>query len=246
MTLKRLHFLLLFAMLSAAVCVAQQHAPPAPAPAGEHAAPVPAGPAHAAPAHPPGPASAGGHAEKPFVLFGKWHVPPLLVEIFRWANFLVLFGALLYLMRRPAADFFAARGKAITEGLESGRRASEEASQKVREINRRLASLESEIAAMRAAAAGEGQAEADRLRQAVRAEVQKIFAGSEQEVRALTKAARNELKGYAAGLAVELAEQRIRGRMTPEKQAELLRGYSAEIGGHGRRESAGSGGKEKN
>ena len=189
-------------VLLAAVCFAQQH----------------------------GEAPAGKHAEAPLVLFGKWHVPPLLVELLHWTNFLVLFGLLGWLLRRPIADFFAARSRAIQEGLESGRRAGEEAAQRAQEIERRLAGLESEIAKLRAAISHEGQAEFERLRRAAQAETEKVFASAEQEIRALARAARGDLKSYVAVLAVELAEQRIRARMTPQKQAELVRVYAGDLG----------------
>jgi F0F1-type ATP synthase membrane subunit b/b' len=34
-----------------------------------------------------------------------------------------------------------------------------------------------------------------------------------------------ELKRYAAGLAVELAEQKVRARMTPDAQDSLVQGF---------------------
>ena len=57
------------------------------------------------------------------------------------------------------------------------------------------------------------------------AEIAKIQAHSEQEIASAGKAARMELKRYAAELAVELAEQKVRARMTPDAQDALVQGF---------------------
>ena len=146
--------------------------------------------------------------------------------IFKWANFLAFFGLLGYLLRQPIKEFFAGRTRAIQEGLESGRRAREEAAQRLQEIEGRLERLEAEMAELWANADSEADTERTRLREAVRAETERILAAAEQEMRTLAKTARGELKSYVAGLAAELAEQRIRGRLPPERQAALLREYA--------------------
>ena len=151
--------------------------------------------------------------------------------ILKWVNFLVFFGLLGYLLRHPIKEFFASRTRAIQEGLESGRRAREEAAQRLQEIEGRLERLEVEMAELRANADSEAETERTRLREAAGAETERIFASAEQEMRALAKSARGELKSYVAGLAAELAEQRIRGHLTPERQVALLREYAGSLRG---------------
>lgn len=218
-TLPRLLFLLFSLALAAVALAGQQHsAPPAQQPG-------------ASPAQPP--------AGEPPASRGSEHAPQeaehhpksgLLEGVFKWTNFLALFGLLGYLLRHPMREFFLGRTRAILQSLEEGRRAREEAAERLKEIESRLARLEWEIAELRRAAAGEADTERDRLRRAARAETERIFALAEQESRALARAARGELKSYAAGLAVELAEQRIRARLTPERQAALVREYAMNLG----------------
>ena len=81
------------------------------------------------------------------------------------------------------------------------------------EVDRRLASLESEIAALRNAAQTEGEAERQRLARHTEAEIAKIQSHSEQEIASAAKAARADLKRYSAELAIDLAEQKLRARM---------------------------------
>ena len=48
---------------------------------------------------------------------------------------------------------------------------------------------------------------------------------NEQEIASAAKAARTDLKRYSAQLAVELAERKLRDRMTPDTQNALVRGF---------------------
>jgi F0F1-type ATP synthase membrane subunit b/b' len=71
--------------------------------------------------------------------------------------------------------------------------------------------------------------EIERLAQHTAAEIAKIQAHAEQEIASAGKAARTELKRYSAQLAVELAEQKIRARMTPQTQDALVRGFVRDL-----------------
>ena len=209
-TLPRLWLVLLVFSVAVLAAAQEQHGEPAAQhPAGEHA--PSASPEHAAPA-------------------GEHHPESGLRQgIFKWANFLVFFGLLGYLLRQPVREFFAGRTRAIQEGMESGRRAREEAAERLQEVESRLERLEAEIAELRAIAAREGATERTHLQEAAHGETERIFAVAEQEIRALAKAARGELKSHVAGLAAELAEQRIRARLTPERQVVLLREYTGSL-----------------
>jgi F0F1-type ATP synthase membrane subunit b/b' len=49
------------------------------------------------------------------------------------------------------------------------------------------------------------------------------------EIAAAGKSARIDLKRYAAGVAMQLAEQKIRARMTPAEQDALVAGFAREL-----------------
>ena len=70
---------------------------------------------------------------------------------------------------------------------------------------------------------------AERIARQTAAESAKIQANAEQEIASAAKAARTELRRYAAGLAVELAERQIRARMTPDTQDGLVRGFVRDL-----------------
>ena len=151
------------------------------------------------------------------------------LQIWKWANFLVLAGGLGYLIGKKGGPFFAARSAKIRQEIVAAGEARSQAEARAAEVERRLANLESEIAALRAESGKEEEAETGRFGRHTAAEIAKTQAQAEQEIAAAGKAARLELKRYCADLAVGLAEQKIRARMTPETEDELVRGFIRDL-----------------
>jgi F-type H+-transporting ATPase subunit b len=151
------------------------------------------------------------------------------LQMWKWANFLVLAGAIGYMIGKNAPSFFAARSEQIGKDMADARKEREAAEERAAEVDRRLANLEAEIASLRAHAQEEAEAETQRLAQHTAAEIARIQARAEQEIVSAGKAARLELKRYAAELAIGLAEQKIRVRMTPETQDALVRGFVRDL-----------------
>ncbi len=150
-------------------------------------------------------------------------------EMWKWANFVLLAAGLGYLIGKNAGPFFSARSQQIRKDMTEAQEARRQSEARAAEVDRRLASLETEIAAMRAASQKEMQAETERLARHTEAEIAKIQAHMEQEIASAGKAARMELKRYSAHLAVNLAEQRLRTRMTAATQDSLMRSFVQEL-----------------
>jgi F-type H+-transporting ATPase subunit b len=151
------------------------------------------------------------------------------LELWKWANFLVLAGGLGYLVGKNAGPFFSARSHQIRKDMVEAQEARREAETRAADVDRRLAALDSEIAALRADSQREAQAETERLARHTASEIAKIQANAEREIASAGKAARTELKRYAAELAIALAEQRLRDRITPETQHALVRGFVRDL-----------------
>jgi F-type H+-transporting ATPase subunit b len=151
------------------------------------------------------------------------------LQIWKWANFLVLAGGLGYLIGKKGGPFFAARSVKIRKDMTDAGDARKDAEARAAEVDRRLASLEAEIAALRAESQKEEQAETGRFGRHTAAEIVKTQAQAEEEIVAAGKAARLELKRYCAELAMGLAEQKIRARMTPDTQDALVRGFVRDL-----------------
>ena len=149
--------------------------------------------------------------------------------IYKLVNFAILFGLLGYFLRKPAADFFASRTAAIQKGMADAKIAREAADKRLAEIEARLARLGDDIGGLRADAAKEDAVQAERMRLATDAEGAKILAAAESEIDTMTRAARLDLKAYAAKLAVDLAEERIKGQMNAGAQEHLLQAYVKDL-----------------
>ncbi len=78
---------------------------------------------------------------------------------------------------------------------------------------------------MQTSAHEERNREADRIRSDSHKEIARIQLQLEQETLSAAKMARLEVQRYAAKLAIDLAEQKVRARMTPDVQSALLESF---------------------
>jgi F0F1-type ATP synthase membrane subunit b/b' len=151
------------------------------------------------------------------------------LEIWKWVNFLILAGGLGYMIGKNAGPFFASRSASIRKDMEVSLRQREEAEARAAEVERRLATLEVEIAKLRSESESELKAGAARIAQQTSEEMAKIQAQAGHEIAAAGKQARSELKRYSAELAMGLAEQKVRSRMTPGTQDELVDSFVRDL-----------------
>jgi F-type H+-transporting ATPase subunit b len=149
--------------------------------------------------------------------------------IWSWANFAILAGGLGYLIAKYGGPWFAAQSQAIRRGIADAEQIRAEAEGRASEVDRRLAGLQTEIEALKAEAHREQAAEGERIRQQTAADMARIQAHAASEIEAAGKAARLQLKRYAGQLAIDLAEQKIRGQMTPGVQTALVESFTRDM-----------------
>jgi len=150
--------------------------------------------------------------------------------IYKSINLVILVGALAYILRKPAAEFFAQRSESIRRALEEGRKALAAAQAELRAVEEKLAHLEQEIADFKASAAREVEEESRRLKQAAAEEAEKILQAARAQTEVAVRAARLELKTYAAQQAVQLAEEIIRQRLDEAGRRKLVAEFLAGVG----------------
>jgi F0F1-type ATP synthase membrane subunit b/b' len=96
-------------------------------------------------------------------------------------------------------------------------------------VQAKLATLDREIASLKASAKTELERESERIRRDAEKELQRMDQHTTAELDALGKRATLELRQYAASLALDLAEQKVRARMTPAAQSGLIEGFASEL-----------------
>lgn len=143
----------------------------------------------------------------------------------RWANFLVLAGFIGWLVKKNAGPYYAARSLKIKKDIIEAADFRQEAEARAAAVERRLAGLDADIAALRSESALEAKTESERLSRQTVAEIVKIEKHAEEQIAAAGNAARQELKRYSVELAIALARQKIATRITPETQDALVRGF---------------------
>ena len=161
-------------------------------------------------------------------------------ELWKWPNFLLLAGLLGYLIKKHGAPLLESRSQQIRDSLEAGEKAKAEAEVLAANVQQKIANLDREIAELRSSAQADLEREAQRIRHDAEAEMRRIEHHTAAEIVAIGKQARLALRQYAAGLAMDLAEQKIRARMSPDVQATLLDNFSRDIAGY----SEGTGGTQ--
>ena len=158
--------------------------------------------------------------------------------IFKWLNFITVFGGLGYLLRKPMREFFTGQREAIQSSIEEARRAREESRARLRGVEERLARLEQEVEALRREAAENAAAEKQRIQETAQREADRVLATARAEMESVTRAARLELRAYAARLAVAAAEQEIRRRLTPQTHAALFQAFVGHLAPAGKERRA--------
>lgn len=156
--------------------------------------------------------------------------------VFKWLNFLVVFGGGAYFGAGFLKKEFARMRQGIQSQIGEARRQREESQQRLAEIEQRLAGLEQEIESLRREAAESAAAERRRIEEAARRESERVLATTRAEIDSAGRAARMELRAYAARLAISLAEQRLRQQLTPQVHTALFEASLRHIaaGGNGR------------
>jgi F0F1-type ATP synthase membrane subunit b/b' len=149
--------------------------------------------------------------------------------LYKFINLSLLVGALAFVLRKPLADFFAQRSASIRKGLEEGRKALEASQAQLKAVEEKLRHLEQEIAAFKASAAREMEAERERLKLAAAEEAEKILQSARAQTEAAVRAAKLELKSYAAEQAVKSAEEIIRRRLDEAGRMKLVSDFLAKV-----------------
>ena len=151
------------------------------------------------------------------------------MEPWKIANFFILCIVLGWLIAKNLGPFLASRTKGIQEGLAAGEKAKKEAEAGAAAVEAKLATLGQAIAEMKATARQELDLEVERIRRSTEADLVRGTEHAAQEIESAGKLARVEVQRFAARMAIELAEQKVRARMSAETQAVLLGNFMGEI-----------------
>ena len=155
------------------------------------------------------------------------------LELWKFVNLLVFVACALYLHRRfgrPVREALRSRGERIKHDLAKAQEERDQALAKLAEVETRFAGLDAEITTIKERARLEGEAERERIRRATEEEIFRIREHAKREIESAGKAARHELRRFAATESVKLAEEILRIEIGPDDDAKLTSKSVRELG----------------
>jgi F-type H+-transporting ATPase subunit b len=166
----------------------------------------------------------GGH-EEAITFMGDW-LPRLI-------NFGIIVGALFYFLRKPVRDMFKNRTAEIAKAMEESREARERALAALAEMERKAREMDAETRTMIA----DAQVRGEKDKQALIEEGKKIARDIQEQVKIgvdiEVQKAKADLAIEASRLAVDLAEGKIKDKITKQDHERIVKDYIASVGGRG-------------
>ncbi len=144
-------------------------------------------------------------------------------------NFVILAIGLGYLMAKTLPGFFHSRTSSIQEGIAEAQKVKADAERRAAEVDRRVSALGADIENFRKQSRAEMEKEGERIRQETAATIQKLEQQAQVEIESAAKTARRELKAYAANLALDMAEQRVRTRLDAGTENGLVENFVIDL-----------------
>jgi F-type H+-transporting ATPase subunit b len=162
----------------------------------------------------------------PFLIYmsveEEHHESNSMAFIAKVVNFLILFGGLTYLLRKPIKQFLANRTSRIDTTINDAEESRFGAEEDLNKTEIQLTELSREIEDLREQAVLEGARERERIIRAAREEGERMKKNAQNEIELISKAGIRGLKEYAVILAAAEAMNRIQEQLTPEKHARLI------------------------
>lgn len=155
------------------------------------------------------------------------------LELWKFANLLIFIVIALYLHHRfgkPIRNALRTRSEAIKQELAKAREDRDLALAKLAELDARFVDLDAEVNRIKEKAQAEAEAERQRIKLATDEEVAKLREQAKREIESAGKAARHELRKFAAMESVRLAEEILKREMTAADDARLTTLNMQELG----------------
>jgi len=143
-----------------------------------------------------------------------------------WAiNFLILFGVLVYFLRKPTKEFFASRARLLQTNVSQAKELKSHAEQKYSEYENRLRNIEREMQALVDSLKKDGELERRRLVQTAQEQITSLKINSEKILTQEVRKAKENLKKETVQLVMGLAEDSLRKNLTPQDQGKMVEQY---------------------
>lgn len=146
-------------------------------------------------------------------------------------NSVVLFGLLGFLLRKPLSEYFVRRSTEIRDAIEAAGKARADAEQTLAEAKQKVANADAELAALRKKFENDAKAEREHLIREAEKTADRIISDANLVAEGERDKALVTLRAEANRLATELAEKKVREKITADDQARLAGDFVSRLGG---------------
>jgi F-type H+-transporting ATPase subunit b len=161
------------------------------------------------------------------------HTPLWKDYMWKIINFGVLVFILVKFAKKPLQDFLRKRTELIEKTLNEAKEAKEAALKALQKAEESLKTKDAEVMAIVAAAKKAGEQERDRIIEESGKLKEKILEQAKTNIEYELKHAKESIKAEAVELAMELAEKKLKDKLTKAEQERLLDESLLNIGGRG-------------
>jgi len=141
---------------------------------------------------------------------------------FKWVNLVILLGGLIYLLKKPASEFFESRKNEITDGLQKAEAAQAESARRMKEIESRLQKLSSEITALQAQADAESSQEREKILQEAKRDMERLVEQSHQEIDRVARSIERNIREKVADAVIDRASRTLETQITEDDQKRVV------------------------
>jgi F-type H+-transporting ATPase subunit b len=164
---------------------------------------------------------------------GEAHSSGISQLIWPVINFAILVIILFVFAKKPIQSYLKQRSETIAKTLDEARQAKEAALKALETVEEKLKLKDKEIAEILSAAERSGSQERDRIIEETGKLKERVLEQAKTNIEFELKNAKESIKAEAVELAMELAEKKIKEKMTKEEQEKLLEDSLTKIGGKG-------------
>jgi len=150
--------------------------------------------------------------------------------IWRCLNFAVMFGLLAYFVTKPIRKGLSGRREEIAKTLEQAHKAQADAEAKFAEYDAKLSRAAVEIEEITANLQQEGKKERDKILAEAKETAAKIKADAQKTAAHEISKAQGALQKEAVRLAVKIADDLLKGKISDEDQDRLVKEYTEKVG----------------
>lgn len=152
-------------------------------------------------------------------------------ELWKFLNLAIFVGLMIYVAKKPLSEAFKAKREQIRADLIKAEQEKQAALARLTSAEASLAQLDTEKEKVLQRAKEEAAAEAQRIAAQTDDEIVRLRQQTDSELDRLAKLSRGKLKRLSAEESIRLAAEKLRGQMTGDNDAKLVRASIQEIGG---------------